>query len=218
MFVQVILVGLPGAGKGTQAERIQSEYGIPHISTGDMFRKTVASGSPLGLELKAYLDSGRLVPDETTIAVVRERLQEPDAADGFLLDGFPRTLEQARALDAMLRELNRPLDVVLYIHVDSGVLKERLTGRRICKSCGATYHTVFQPPKVAGVCDKCGGELYQRADDTEEAVATRLEQFKQTAPLIEYYDQRGLLRQIDGEQPIDKVHADVVAALAPFKR
>ncbi|TDY42822.1 adenylate kinase [Alicyclobacillus sacchari] len=216
--MQVILVGLPGAGKGTQAERIQSEYGIPHISTGDMFRKTVASGSPLGLELKAYLDSGRLVPDETTIAVVRERLQEPDAADGFLLDGFPRTLEQARALDAMLRELNRPLDVVLYIHVDSGVLKERLTGRRICKSCGATYHTVFQPPKVAGVCDKCGGELYQRADDTEEAVATRLEQFKQTAPLIEYYDQRGLLRQIDGEQPIDKVHADVVAALAPFKR
>ncbi|GLV12944.1 adenylate kinase [Alicyclobacillus hesperidum] len=216
--MQVILVGLPGAGKGTQAERIQSEYGIPHISTGDMFRKAVASGSPLGLELKAYLDSGRLVPDETTIAVVRERLLESDAANGFLLDGFPRTLEQARALDAMLHELNRPLDVVLYIHVDPGVLKERLTGRRICKSCGATYHMVFQPPKVAGVCDKCGGELYQRADDTEEAVATRLEQFKQTAPLIEYYDQRGLLRQIDGEQPIDKVHADVVAALAPFKR
>ncbi|WP_067621102.1 adenylate kinase [Alicyclobacillus acidiphilus] len=216
--MQVILVGLPGAGKGTQAERIKTEFGIPHISTGDMFRSAVASGSELGRQLKAFLDSGRLVPDETTIAVVRERLQQDDAKDGFLLDGFPRTLEQAHALDSMLSELDRPLDVVLYIHVDPSVLLARLTGRRICKSCGATYHTVFQPPKVEGVCDIDGGELYQRADDTPEAVSTRLEQFKQTAPLIDYYEQRGVLRRIDGEQSIDQVHRDVLSALAPFAR
>lgn len=218
MSVQVILIGLPGAGKGTQAAKIQAEFGIPHVSTGDMFRQAIASGSDLGRQVKAYLDSGRLVPDETTVAVVRDRLQKPDAEKGFLLDGFPRTVPQARALDDLLQELGKPLDRVLYIHVDPSVLKERLTGRRICRSCGATYHVKFQPPKVEGVCDVCGGELYQRPDDTEEAVATRLEQFKQTEPLIAYYEERGLLKRIDGEQPIEKVHEDVVAALAPFKR
>lgn len=218
MSVQVILIGLPGAGKGTQAAKIQAEFGIPHVSTGDMFRQAIASGSDLGRQVKAYLDSGRLVPDETTVAVVRDRLQQPDAAKGFLLDGFPRTVPQAQALDDLLHELHKPLDCVLYIHVDPAVLKERLTGRRICRSCGATYHIKFQPPKVEGVCDVCGGELYQRADDTEEAVATRLEQFKQTEPLIAYYEERGLLRRIDGEKPIDQVHADVLAALAPFQR
>jgi len=218
MSVQVILIGLPGAGKGTQAAKIQAEFGIPHVSTGDMFRQAIASGSDLGRQVKAYLDSGRLVPDETTVAVVRDRLQKPDAEKGFLLDGFPRTVPQARALDDLLQELEKPLDCVLYIHVDPSVLKERLTGRRICRSCGATYHVKFQPPKVEGVCDVCGGELYQRPDDTEEAVATRLEQFKQTEPLIAYYEERGLLKRIDGEQPIEKVHEDVVAALAPFKR
>lgn len=216
--MQVILVGLPGAGKGTQAEIIKSEFGIPHISTGDMFRSAVASGSELGLQLKGFLDSGRLVPDETTIAVVRERLEQADAKDGFLLDGFPRTLEQARALDSMLSELDRPLDVVLYIHVDESVLLARLTGRRICRVCGTTYHTVFQPPAVEGVCDKDGGELYQRSDDTAEAVSTRLEQFKQTAPLIDYYEERGVLRRIEGVQSIDQVHKDVLSALAPFAR
>ncbi|ACV59694.1 adenylate kinase [Alicyclobacillus acidocaldarius] len=216
--MQVILIGLPGAGKGTQAAKIQAEFGIPHVSTGDMFRQAIASGSDLGRQVKAYLDSGRLVPDETTVAVVRDRLQKPDAEKGFLLDGFPRTVPQARALDDLLQELGKPLDRVLYIHVDPSVLKERLTGRRICRSCGATYHVKFQPPKVEGVCDVCGGELYQRPDDTEEAVATRLEQFKQTEPLIAYYEERGLLKRIDGEQPIEKVHEDVVAALAPFKR
>ncbi|SIS71310.1 adenylate kinase [Alicyclobacillus vulcanalis] len=216
--MQVILIGLPGAGKGTQAAKIQAEFGIPHVSTGDMFRQAIASGSDLGRQVKAYLDSGRLVPDETTVAVVRDRLQQPDAAKGFLLDGFPRTVPQAQALDDLLHELHKPLDCVLYIHVDPAVLKERLTGRRICRSCGATYHIKFQPPKVEGVCDVCGGELYQRADDTEEAVATRLEQFKQTEPLIAYYEERGLLRRIDGEKPIDQVHADVLAALAPFQR
>nr|WP_242549033.1 adenylate kinase [Alicyclobacillus mali (ex Roth et al. 2021)] len=218
MSVQVILIGLPGAGKGTQAAKIQAEFGIPHVSTGDMFRQAIASGSDLGRQVKAYLDSGRLVPDETTVAVVRDRLLQPDAEKGFLLDGFPRTVPQARALDDLLQELGKPLDCVLYIHVDPSVLKERLTGRRICRSCGATYHVKFQPPKVEGVCDVCGGELYQRADDSEEAVATRLEQFKQTEPLIAYYEERGLLKRIDGEQPIDKVHEDVVAALKPYQR
>ncbi|WAH37411.1 adenylate kinase [Alicyclobacillus dauci] len=216
--MQVILVGLPGAGKGTQAERIQSDFGIPHISTGDMFRRAVASGGELGKQVQSYLDSGRLVPDEITIAVVRERLKAEDAQRGFLLDGFPRTLEQAGALDAMLNELHRPLDAVLYIHVHENVLLARLTGRRICRSCGATYHTVFQPPQVEGVCDKCGGELYQRPDDTEAAVKTRLEQYQQTAPLIDYYKERGVLYQVEGEQPIDKVHADVKAVLQPFVR
>lgn len=216
--MQVILVGLPGAGKGTQAERIQSDFGIPHISTGDMFRRAVASGGDLGKQVQSFLDSGKLVPDETTIAVVRERFKDPDAQDGFLLDGFPRTLDQANALDVMLKELGRPLDAVLYIHVHEDILLSRLTGRRICKSCGATYHTVFQPPRVEGVCDRCGGELYQRADDTEAAVKTRLEQFKQTAPLIDYYQSRGVLRQIEGEQPIEQVHEAVLAALTPFVR
>lgn len=216
--MQVILVGLPGAGKGTQAERIQSDFGIPHISTGDMFRRAVVSGGALGTEVKSYLDSGRLVPDEITIQVVRERLQDDDTLRGFLLDGFPRTLQQAEALDNMLDNLQKPLERVLYIHVSQDILLERLTGRRICKSCGATYHMVFQPPAAEGVCDKCGGELYQRVDDTAEAVETRLEQYQQTAPLIDYYRDRGILYQVNGEQDIEAVHADVSAALTPLAR
>jgi adenylate kinase len=209
MAMQIIMLGMPGAGKGTQAERITREFGIPHISTGDMFRKAIANQTPLGLEVKAYLDSGRLVPDDLTIRVVRERLGEADAADGFLLDGFPRTLPQAEALDGMLRDIGKPLDAALYIHVPQEVLLARLTGRRVCRACGATYHVTFQPPARAGVCDQCGGELYQRSDDTEEAVHTRLEQYAQTAPLVEYYRERGLLRQVDGEQPIETVWSEV---------
>ena len=172
--MQLILLGLPGAGKGTQAAKVRDEFGIPHISTGDMFRAAIAAESKLGLEVKEYLDSGRLVPDDLTIQVVQSRLGQGDTDKGFLLDGFPRTLEQATALDAMLAEIGRELDVALYIHVPQEVLLARLTGRRLCRSCGATYHVVFQPPKVDGICDICGGELYQRSDDTEEAVATRL--------------------------------------------
>jgi adenylate kinase len=216
--VQVILVGLPGAGKGTQAERIQSHFGIPHISTGDMFRRAVASGGELGQQVQSYLNSGRLVPDEITIKVVQERLVDEDAQRGFLLDGFPRTLEQADALDGMLTEIGKPIDAVLYIHVSEDVLLARLTGRRICRQCGTTYHVIFQPPKEEGVCDKCGGELYQRSDDSEEAVKTRLEQYKHTAPLIEYYRERGVLRQIDGLQPIEQVFEDVQAVLAAYAR
>ncbi|MCL6548109.1 MAG: adenylate kinase [Alicyclobacillus sp.] len=207
--MQVMLLGLPGAGKGTQAERITETFGIPHISTGDMFRAAMAAGTPLGKQVKAYLESGRLVPDDVTIAVVRDRLLQKDAAGGFLLDGFPRTLNQATALDALLEEFRRSLDVVLYIHVRQEVLLARLTGRRVCRTCGATYHVQFQPPAVEGVCDKCRGELYQRPDDTPEAVATRLQQYQQTEPLIEYYRERNLLRQVDGERPVDDVWADV---------
>jgi len=207
--MQVMLLGLPGAGKGTQAERITEEFHIPHISTGDMFRAAISAGTQQGLLLKSYLDSGRLVPDDVTIGVVRERLQQSDAEGGFLLDGFPRTLNQADALRTLLSELHKDLDCVLYIHVPQEVLLARLTGRRICKSCGATYHILFQPPTTEGVCDKCQGELYQRSDDTEQAVATRLEQYAQTAPLVDYYRERGLLRQVDGLQPIEDVYAEV---------
>lgn len=211
--MQLILLGLPGAGKGTQAAKIRDDFGIPHISTGDMFRAAIAAETELGKEVKAYLDSGRLVPDELTIRVVRERLAQGDTDGGFLLDGFPRTLDQAEALDSMLRDIGRELDVALYIHVPQEVLLARLTGRRLCRSCGATYHVVFQPPVKEAVCDVCGGELYQRSDDTEEAVATRLEQYAQTAPLVEYYRERGVLRQVDGQRPIDVVYQEVKGIL-----
>lgn len=211
--MQVIMLGLPGAGKGTQATRIAEEFHVPHISTGDMFRAAIAASTPLGKEVKSYLDGGRLVPDELTIRVVAERLHEPDAQAGFLLDGFPRTLPQAEALENSLKELEKPLEHALYIHVPENVLMARLTGRRLCKNCGATYHIVFQPPKVEGQCDKCGGELYQRSDDTEEAVKTRLQVYAQTAPLVEFYRERGILRQVDGERSPDEVYRDVRSIL-----
>lgn len=207
--MQLVMLGLPGAGKGTQAARIQQEFAIAHISTGDMFRAAINAGTALGDTVKSYLDKGMLVPDEVTIAVVRERLIAADTVKGFVLDGFPRTLQQAAALDDTLADLQKDLTSVLYIHVPERVLLARLTGRRICKECGATYHVVFQPPRAEGVCDQCGGVLYQRADDTEAAVATRLEQYAQTAPLVEYYQDRGLLRQVDGEQSVDQVYAEI---------
>jgi len=212
--VQVIFMGLPGAGKGTQAERIVSDFGIPHISTGDMFRAAIAEQTPLGLQAKSFMDQGNLVPDEVTIGIVRDRLQKPDAEKGFLLDGFPRTQAQAEALDAMLTELGRKIDVVINMHVKRENLLARLTGRRICKSCGATYHVVFNPTKQEGVCDKCGGELYQRSDDTEEVVATRLDvNIKQSEPILAYYEQKGLLKTIDGEQAIDEVYGEISSIL-----
>lgn len=212
--MQVIFMGLPGAGKGTQAERIVAEFGIPHISTGDMFRAAIAESTPLGLEAKSFMDQGLLVPDEVTIGIVRERLQKPDAVKGFLLDGFPRTLAQAEALDAMLTDLDRQIDVVINMRVLRENLLARLTGRRICKSCGATYHVVFNPPATEGQCDKCGGELFQRSDDTEEVVATRLDvNIKQSEPILSYYDIKGLLRTIDGEQSIDEVYSQISSIL-----
>jgi adenylate kinase len=203
-------MGLPGAGKGTQAERIVEQYGIPHISTGDMFRAAMKEGTELGLQAKSFMDKGELVPDEVTIGIVRERLSKDDCQKGFLLDGFPRTVPQADALENLLVDLNKKIDFVINITVDKDLLMARLTGRRICKECGSTYHLVFNPPKEEGVCDRCGGELYQRADDNEETVHNRLEvNIKQQEPLLNFYEAKGYLRTIDGQQDINKVFADI---------
>ncbi|MGN7941498.1 adenylate kinase [Virgibacillus sp. 6R] len=208
--MNLVLMGLPGAGKGTQAERIVEKYDIPHISTGDMFRAAMKEETELGLQAKSFIDKGELVPDEVTIGIVRERLGKNDCQKGFLLDGFPRTVAQAEALEGILAELNKQIDYVINIDVNKDILMERLTGRRICKSCGATYHLVFNPPANEGKCDKCGGELYQRADDNEETVANRLEvNLKQTEPLLNFYNEKGYLRNINGEQDINNVFVDV---------
>jgi adenylate kinase len=208
--MNLVLMGLPGAGKGTQAERIVEKYDIPHISTGDMFRAAMKEETELGLQAKSFIDKGELVPDEVTIGIVRERLGKNDCQNGFLLDGFPRTVAQADALEGILAELSKQIDYVVNIEVNKDILMERLTGRRICKDCGATYHLIFNPPAVQGECDKCGGELYQRADDNEETVANRLEvNLKQTEPLLNFYNDKGYLRNINGEQDIDNVFVDV---------
>jgi adenylate kinase len=208
--VNLVLMGLPGAGKGTQAEQIVDQYEIPHISTGDMFRSAIKEGTVLGLQAKSFMDKGELVPDEVTIGIVRERLSKADCEKGFLLDGFPRTVPQAEALETILSDLNREIDFVINIDVKKELLMERLTGRRICKSCGSTYHLVFNPPATEGVCDRCNGELYQRADDNEETVQNRLEvNLKQTKPLLDFYETKGYLRNINGQQDIRKVFADL---------
>jgi adenylate kinase len=208
--VNLVLMGLPGAGKGTQAEQIVEKYKIPHISTGDMFRSAIKEGTDLGLQAKSFMDKGELVPDEVTIGIVRERLSKADCEKGFLLDGFPRTVPQAEALEDILSDLNRKIEFVINIDVEKELLMERLTGRRICKSCGSTYHLVFNPPATEGVCDRCNGELYQRADDNEETVQNRLEvNLKQTKPLLDFYETKGYLRNINGQQDIRKVFADL---------
>lgn len=208
--MNIVLMGLPGAGKGTQAEKIVDKYGIPHISTGDMFRAAIKGGTELGLKAKSFMDNGDLVPDEVTIGIVRERLSEEDCVKGFLLDGFPRTVAQAEALENILADLGKKMNYVININVDKDILMERLTGRRICKECGATYHLVFNPPTEEGVCDRCGGELYQRADDNEETVQNRLDvNIKQTQPLLAYYEDKGYLKNIDGQQDIHRVFDDI---------
>ncbi|WP_166245948.1 adenylate kinase [Paenibacillus turpanensis] len=212
--MNLIFMGPPGAGKGTQADWIINNFGIPHISTGDMFRAAIGQGTALGLKAKEYMDQGLLVPDDVTNGIVKERLQAPDCQKGFLLDGFPRTIPQAEALDEILTALNKPIDHVMNLKVDRSFLLARLTGRRVCRSCGATYHVEFNPPKQQGVCDRCNGELYQRSDDTEEKVGTRLDEYtNKTAPLLEYYAKKGLLRDINGEQDIDVVTADIQTLL-----
>ncbi len=210
----LILLGPPGAGKGTQAGLIVAEYGIPHVSTGDILRSAVKNQTQMGLEAKKYMDAGELVPDSVVIGIVRDRLQEPDTARGFLMDGFPRTIPQAEELDAVLDGLGRGVTKTLVILVDEEDLVRRLTGRRICRVCQAPFHVMFNPPKREGVCDKCGGELYQRDDDSEATVRNRLEVYRnQTEPLIGYYDQAGVVARIDGAQSPDEVYEDIRMAL-----
>lgn len=207
----LIITGLPGAGKGTQAERIIEKYEIPHISTGDMFRSAIKNETQLGLEAKSFMDKGELVPDEVTNGIVKERLQEEDTKNGFLLDGFPRTMDQADALDKIMTDLDRTIDAVINIDVNPEVLMSRLTGRIICRNCGATYHKVNHPPKVEGVCDKCGStDLYQREDDKPETVENRIRiNQEQSAPILEYYSNKGLLHTVDGEIGIENVFSEV---------
>ena len=210
----ILLMGPPGAGKGTQAANLVQKYNIPHISTGDMFRAAVKEGTELGKKAKACMDAGQLVPDEITIGIVKERLAKPDCAKGFILDGFPRTVEQADALDGILKELSIRLTRAVDISVPTSALIERAVGRRVCKKCGAAYHIRFNPSKTDGVCDKCGGETYQRADDSEETMKSRLSVYEaQTKPLISYYQKAGLYSEIDGSQEMSKVFADITACL-----
>ncbi|MBP2655353.1 MAG: adenylate kinase [Firmicutes bacterium] len=210
----ILLMGPPGAGKGTQAAKLVDRFSIPHISTGDIFRAAVKEGTELGRQAKKFMDSGQLVPDSVTIGIVKERLAKSDCQSGFILDGFPRTLEQATALDATLGELGVKLDRVVNITATDNELVRRITGRRICKGCSATYHVTLNSPTVSGKCDKCGGELFQRADDQEETVIKRLNVYQvQTEPLIGYYRSKGLYAEIDGLQSIDKVLEKVIDSL-----
>jgi adenylate kinase len=217
--MRLVLVGPPGAGKGTQAEFISAHLGIPKISTGDIFRANVSQGTELGKQARAYMDAGDLVPDEITIGMVRDRLAEDDARKGFLLDGFPRNVPQARALDHLLLEAGTPLDVVLELVVDDDEVVRRLSGRRTCRKCGHIWHVDFDPPSVEGVCDICGGELFQRDDDQAETIRHRLEvYYEQTAPLVGYYAEEGLLVGIDAMGPVDDVTERAVAALRSYAK
>ncbi|MCG1894179.1 adenylate kinase [Staphylococcus epidermidis] len=212
--MNIILMGLPGAGKGTQASEIVKKFPIPHISTGDMFRKAIKDETDLGKEAKSYMDRGELVPDEVTVGIVKERISEDDAKKGFLLDGFPRTIDQAESLSQIMSELDREIDAVINIEVPEEELMNRLTGRRICEKCGTTYHLVFNPPKVDGICEIDGGKLYQREDDNPETVSNRLSvNVKQSKPILEYYNNKGVLKNIDGSKDIDEVTKDVIDIL-----
>jgi adenylate kinase len=212
--MKLILLGPPGAGKGTQAKRLVDKYSIPQISTGDMLRAAVREGTQLGVEAKKFMDAGQLVPDSVVIGLIEERVGKPDCKSGFMLDGFPRTVGQADALKGVLSKRGLAIDHVISIEVPNEELVERLTGRRTCKACGAGFHVQFDPPKKAGVCDKCGGELYQRDDDKEATIRNRLKVYEdQTAPLIAYYKKAGLLRPIAGQGSIDDIFARITSVL-----
>jgi adenylate kinase len=212
--MNIILLGPPGAGKGTQAKRMIERYGIPQISTGDMLRAALKEGTPLGLEAKKFMDQGQLVPDSVVIGLVKERIQKSDCKKGYMLDGFPRNVSQAEALDTMLSELGQKVDDVISIEVPSEELVGRLTGRRTCRNCGAGFHVMFDPPKKDGVCDKCSGELYQRDDDNETTVKSRLDVYdKQTKPLIDYYQKQTKLRAIPGVGAMEEIFGRITTVL-----
>jgi adenylate kinase len=214
MAMKLILLGPPGAGKGTQAANMIETFNIPHISTGDIFRKNIKEGTELGKKAKEFMDRGELVPDALVVAIVEDRLKASDCKNGFLLDGFPRTVVQAEALDKVLDVMNFKLDYVVNVVVDPKILVERAVGRRICRNCGSTYHVTYNPPIVEGVCDKCSGELYQRSDDNASTVTNRIKVYMdETSPLIEYYRLKNILVNVDGQQDIDKVFADILTAL-----
>lgn len=208
--MNLLIMGPPGAGKGTQAETLVKELGITHISTGDMFRSAIKEGTEMGIKAKEYMDKGELVPDYVVVGMVKERLSRPESTGGFLLDGFPRNVVQAEALDETLKTIGIKLDSVINIVVPRDKLVNRLTGRRICRSCGSSYHVQFKKPRVEGICDNCSGELYQRSDDNDTAVNNRLYVYEaSTRSLIDYYAKRGLLRNINGDQDIHKVMEDI---------
>lgn len=213
--MRILIMGRPGAGKGTQAANIKEYYGIPHISTGDMFRAAMKEGTELGKLAQSYMEKGALVPDEVTIGIVKERLLKDDCKKGFLLDGFPRNVHQAEELDNFMKSEGIKLDAVLDVNVDSSILIRRIVGRRVCKTCGATYHVEFNKPKQDGICDNCGTALIQRADDTIETAGSRLDVYdKQTAPLLAYYNEQNLLKTVNGDQDFNKVFEDIKAVLA----
>jgi len=213
-MLRAVLLGPPGAGKGTQAVRLVEKYEIPHISTGDIFRKNIKEGTELGKKAQEYMNAGALVPDELVVDLVKDRLQQDDCKNGFLLDGFPRTIFQAEKLDEFLSESNQKMDIVINLKVEKEALIKRLTGRRVCKDCGASYHIVNIPPKKEGVCDICGGELIQRKDDNIETVENRINVYEdQTAPLIGYYKEAGSLVDFDGEASLDEVFDAIVQAI-----
>ena len=216
--MRIILLGPPGAGKGTQAKSISNKFSIPHISTGDIFRKNISEKTPLGIEAKKHIDKGHLVPDELTIDIIKDRLNNEDCSNGFLLDGYPRTVNQGEALKTLLDEKGHSLDTALLIKIPREFILSRMTGRRVCLSCGASYHIKFNPPEVDGKCNVCGSDLVQRADDTEETVSERLDIYEaQTQPLIKYYDDKKLLSVVDGTQAIDSVFESICSVLGTIK-
>ncbi|MCQ6962059.1 adenylate kinase [Methanolobus chelungpuianus] len=216
--MNVVLFGPPGAGKGTQAKELTKKYSIPHISTGDILRANVRDGTELGMKAKEYMDRGELVPDAVLIGLIKNRLNEPDCKAGYLLDGYPRTIPQADALDTILKEIGKPLDVVVNIEVSDDELVKRLSGRRTCPKCGESYHVMFNPPQKQGICDVCGSQLYQRDDDREEVIRQRLAVYNQkTKPLIDYYVKAGILVNIDGSAGVDEVFRQVSGVMDNYK-